>query len=313
MCLAHERSAMMTSTFDRRAGRSPGLGFQVATCLLTLALVAVAAPSSAGTDHRQGSWNPVASEKLIKLPGSYLKKAIENDFSNSGLAAALRDAEISMGLKAQTLADLQGAIDQADGELKVDLQHQFLAEKRDYLELVGRHQDLRREQMTTKMRLYERLLGKLSQDDAAMTPARRALVEKQDEARRRFESSISKVDMKLFSTPMISESKYTVDYAKNVVAIERLVQAIQAHPMNAQSEINGRAVTKQEFLRQAVADTQAELAIVDQEETVLGYMAKLIALDALALTEAVADVDGEPENEDQTVGLAAAVDYFIPQ
>jgi hypothetical protein len=278
-----------------------------------LALLLVAAPTSAGTDPRHGSWNPVASEKLIKLPGSYLKKAIENDFSNSDLAAAIRNVEISLGLKTQTLADLQSAIDQADGELKVDLQHQYLAEKRDYLELVGQHQDLRREQMTTKMRLFERLLGKISQDDAAMTPARRVLVEKQDDARRRFESSISKVDMKLFSTPMISESKYAVEYSKNVMAVERLVQAIKAHPMNAQSEINGRAVTKQEFLRQAVADTQAELAIVDQEETILGYMAKLIALDALALTEAITDGDGNSDDETQTSGLAAAVDYFIPQ
>ena len=304
---------MMTRTLDRRTGRRPGLGIRVATCLLTLALLADATPSSAATEPRHGPWNPVASEKLIKLPGSYLKKAIENDFSNSGLAAALRDTEISMGLKSQTLADLQSAIDQADGELKVDLQHQFLAEKRDYLELVGQHQDLRREQMATKMRLYEKLLGKLSRDNAAMTPARQALVEKQDDAKRRFENSISKVDMKLFSTPMISESKYAVEYSKNVVAVERLVQAIKAHPMNAQSEINGRAVTKQEFLRQAVADTQAELAIVDQEETILGYMAKLIALDALALTEAVADGDGELADEKQTSNLASAVDYFIPQ
>jgi hypothetical protein len=279
-----------------------------------LALLALAAPSSAGTDPGQRSWNPVASEKLIKLPGSYLKKAIENDFSNSGLAAALRDVETSMDLKTQTLADLQNAIDQADGELKIDLQHQFLAEKRDYLELVGHHQDLRREQMTTRMRLYDRLLGKLGQDSAAMTPARRELVEKQDEAKRRFENSISKVDIKLFSTPMISESKYALEYSKNVVAVERLVQAIKAHPMNAQSEINGRAVTKQEFLRQAVADTQAELSIVDQEETILGYMAKLIALDALALSEAVAE-PGEvaAAGEAQAGDLASAVDYFIPQ
>ncbi len=303
----------MTNPLHGRARQRSDSGQQLAACLLALALVAAAAPASADTDPRQGSWNPVASEKLIKLPGSYLKKAIENDFSNSGLAAAIKDAEVSLGLKAQTLADLQGAIDQAEGDLKVDLQHQFLAEKRDYLELVGQHQDLRREQMTTKVRLYERLLDKLSRDDAEMTPARRALVEKQNEARRRFENSISKVDMKLFSTPVVSESKYAVEYAKNVVAVERLVQAIQAHPMNAQSEINGRAVTKQEFLRQAMADTQAELAIVDQEETILGYMAKLIALDALALTEAVAEDGGQWADEGQTNGLAAAVDYFVPQ
>ena len=162
------------------------------------------------------------------------------------------------------------------------------------------------------MRLYERLLGKLGRDNATMTPVRRALVEKQDEAKRRFETSISKVDMKMFATPMISESEYAVEYSKNVVAIERLVQAIKAHPMNAQSEINGRAVTKQEYLRQAVADTQAELSIVDQEETILGYMAKLIALDALALTEAVAGGDGDSDGEAQTGDIAIAVDYFVP-
>ena len=305
----------MTRTNDRCAGRRPGLGFQITICLLALALPAAAPPSAAGTDAHHGSWNPVASEKLTKLPGSYLKKAIENDFSNSGLAAAIREVETSMGLKTQTLADLQGAIEQSSGELKIDLQHQFLAEKREFLELVGRHQDLRREQMTTKMRLYERLLGKISRDDATMTPMRRALVEKQEQAKRRFENSISKVDMKLFGTPMITESKYAVEYSKNVVAVERLVQAIKAHPMNAQSEINGRAVTKQEFLRQAVADSQAELAVVDQEETILGYMAKLIALDALALTEAVAGDGNEldADDETQTSDLAIAVDYFVPQ
>ena len=303
----------MTRTPDSCAGRKSVLGFQTATCLLALALVAPAAPSSAGTDPQHGSWNPVASEKLIKLPGSYLKKAIENDFSSSGLAAAIRDVEVSMGLKTQTLADLRNAIDQADGELKVDLQHQFLAEKREYIQLVGQHQDLQREQLNTKLLLFERLLGKLKRDNAAMTPARRALVEKQDEAKRRFESSISKVDLKLFGTPMISESRYAIEYSKNVVAIERLVQAIKAHPMNAQSEINGRAVTKQEFLRQAVADTQSELSIVDQEETILGYMAKLIALDALALTEAIADGDDELDGETESNDIAIAVDYFIPQ
>ena len=303
----------MTRTCTRRADRGPRLGPRVATCLLALALSAAAAPASAGTDPRQGTWNPVASEKLIKLPGSYLKKAIENDFSNSSLAAAIQDVEVSMGLKAQTLTDLQGAIDQANGDLKVDLRHQFLAEKREYLELVAQHQDLRREQLDTKMSLYERLLGKLKRDDGAMTPARKELVEKQEEARRRFENSVAKVDLKLFSTPMISESKYAIEYSKNVMAIERLVQAIQTHPMNAQSQIDGQAVTKQEFLRQMVADTQAELSIVDQEETILGYMAKLISLDALALTEAVTDENGVLDEEPETNGLAAAVNYFVPQ
>jgi hypothetical protein len=43
-------------------------------------------------------------------------------------------------------------------------------------------------------------------------------------------------------------------------------------------------------------------------------MAKLIALDALALTEAVAggDGDGDSDGEAQTGDIAIAVDYFVP-
>ena len=35
--------------------------------------------------------------------------------------------------------------------------------------------------------------------------------------------------------------------------------------------------------------TESELAILDQEENILGYMAKLIALDAMALSEGLTD------------------------
>ncbi len=303
----------MTKTLRERENRSDRVGLPVAAGLLALTLLAAPAPASAGTDPLQSGWNPVASEKLIKLPGNYLKKAIENDFSNSGLAAALQDTEIAMNLKAQTLTDLQGAIDKASGDVRVDLRHQFLAEKRAYLELVAQHQEFRRDQLETKMRLYDRLLGKLRREKGTMSPERRALVDKQEEARRRFETSVAKVDMKLFSTPMIGQSKYAAEYSKNVMAIERLVQAIQSHPMSDQNKIDGRAVTKQEFLRQMVAETQADLALVDQEETILGYMAKLIALDAMALTEAVATGDDSFLEPEEPSGLAAAINYFIPE
>ena len=63
-----------------------------------------------------------------------------------------------------------------------------------------------------------------------------------DQARERLEGTISQVDIKIFNSPMVSQSKYSKEYAKNVLAIERLVQAIKAHPMNEGSEIDGRAV-----------------------------------------------------------------------
>ena len=299
----------MTPTPSSRAATFPGRALALGA-LLTLA---TAAPALARADHQAPTWNPVASERLIKLPGSYLKKAVENDFRGSGLAASLRDTESLIGLKAETLADLKGAIDQADGELKIELQHQFLAEKRAYLELVGRQQDSRRRQMNTRLRLYDKLLGKLNRRDAAMTPARQALIEKQVAAKQRLERSVSKVDMTMFSRPMTGQSKYSQEYAENVVAIERLVQSIGVHPLNGDSQIDGRPVTKQEYLYRLAAETEAELQIIDQEETILGYMAKLIALDALALTEALSDTAFDADDESREVGLTAAVDFFISE
>ena len=305
----------MTKTMTARTTPATRRRTALLAGVVALAVLTTAVPAAANTDVGAANWNPVSSERLIKLPGAYLKRAIENDFAGSGLAASIRDTQSLISLKTQTLADLQNAIDQADGELKVELQHQFLAEKRDYLELVGQHQDLRHKQMTTKQRLFERLLGKLDREQRAMTPERQALVEKQVDARRRMEGSISQVDLKIFNTPMTSQSKYAQEYAKNVVAIERLVQAIQAHPMNAGSHIDGRPVTKKEYLRQLVAETEAELQVIDQEETILGYMAKLVALDAMALSDLLAETASVSEfGEDfDDSGLDAAVDYFIAQ
>ena len=302
----------MIRTFLKTCGKSPLLHITVTT-LLTLGLLAVLSQSLASTQPDAAVWNPVASERLIKLPGSYLKKAVENDFASSRLAASLRDTENLMALKTQTLTDLQLAIDDAEGDLKTELSHQFLAEKRDYLELVGQHQDLRRQQANTKMRLYEKLLNKLGREEAAMTPERQALVESQEDARRRLRRSISKVDLKLFSTPMTGQSKYAREHAKNVVAIERLLAAIKTHPMSADSQVNGQPVTKQEYLRLLVGETQSELAIIEQEETILGYMAKLVSLDAMALSDLLtAGGEDSPQEETEAVGITAAVEFFVP-
>ena len=127
------------------------------------------------------------------------------------------------------------------------------------------------------------------------------------------ESAVAKVDLKIFDSPMTNQSRYAQEYAKNVVAIERLLQAINRHPMSAGAEINGQPVSKKEYLHQLLAESEAELQIIDQEETVLGYMAKLVALDALALNDLLTapPESDDPAFEGEGEGLASAVDYFI--
>ncbi len=260
------------------------------------------------------TWNPAASEQLIKLPPHYLKKSIDNDFSKSGLAAVLIEKEDQAGLKRQTLTDLQAASERAQGELRTELQHQFLAEKQAYIQIMNEHQDLRRRQAKTKIRLYEKLLRKMERNRGAMTPQRAQLVEKQNEARSRFETSRAAVDTKLFRSTMATESRYAQEYAKNLSAIENLVAAIRSHPMSATTEIDGQAVSKPEYLRRLVAEAEADLAVIDQEHTILGYMAKLVSLDALALSEnftETADVQDALMAAKPERGLTADVDFFV--
>lgn len=280
-------------------------------CVVAVSLM-TGSPAVARTPADDATWSPRASERLIKLPSNFLKKAIDQDYAKSSLAAAVRDTEETMALKTRTLEELRGAIEQAEGDLKVELRHQFLAEKRAYLDLVADHQSLRRKHARTKIRVYEQLLGKIRRDSSALTPQRAALIDKQTAAAARFENSIAKVDAKLFRSSLVTESKYAREYARNVAAIEQLVQAINAHPMNEQPKIDGAIVSREDFLRQLIADNEATIAVLDQEQSILGYMAKLVALDATALSESVEGggiVEAEAQTAESTI--TNAVDFFV--
>ncbi len=279
--------------------------------LLTKSALVLTVPSQARTPDP--SWNPTAVERLVKLPGAYLKKAVENDFAGSGLAATIRDTESLINLKKQTLSDVQAAIDQSDGNLRIELQHQFLTEKRAFIELVGKQQEMRRQQQETKVRIYERLLDRMERNDRALSPQTQALLVRQDEARTRLEGSISEVDLRVFNTPVVGQSKYAKEYASNVVAIEQLAEAVKAHPMNSQSDIDGQSATKKEYLRHLISEADAELQVIDQEESIVAYMAKLVALDAMALSEVLIGGDpfDDPMIDGDDGGIADSVDFFI--
>jgi len=283
----------------------PGL---VASVLVATAPgVSFAAPAA--------KWTPKASEQLIKLPGDFLKKAVENDYANSPLASAMSDSDERIHLKKSTLRDLQAAVERTEGDMKIELKHQLLAEKSDYIEQMKEHQKLRKHRAKIKIRLYEKLLRKLNRKQQAMTPARQRLADQQNQARQRMEQSASLIDTQLLKSSMAPESRYSKEYSRNLTAIENLVQAINAHPMNQQPEMDGQPISREAYLRQLIAGNEAELAIVDQEQAVLGYMAKLVSLDALALSEGLQgeydDDTIEMDNGENPNDIASAVDLFI--
>ena len=282
-----------------------------ALVLVLAAALPANATGSANTVGAQPNWRPTASEKLVKLPAGYLKKTLDYDFAQSELGQALKDLDIEIGLKTQTLGDLQAATERADGDLLTELRHQFLAEKRAYLDLVERKHDLKRKHLKTKVRLMEKVLDRMGRRRGGMTKARVALVGKQEAARQRFKASLDGVDVKVMNISAVPESRYAKEYAKNLGAIERLVSAIERHSSASHTAADGQPLSKEDHIRQIIADGEAEIALLDQQDKILGYMAKLVALDAMALSEDVMDAEMSDSDVPSVDGVTTAVGFFV--
>lgn len=282
------------------------------TLMMGACLTALLCAAPLAAQAEAPKWQPKAAERLVKLPSTYLNKAIEQDFAGSDLAAAIGDLGGKIEGKARTLDDLRNASERAEGEVRTELTHQLLAEKQAYVKMMGERLDYKRRQLRIKVRLYERILDRVRHDQSPASGQRAVLIEDQKAARARFETVADEVDMAVFAEASATESKYSREYSSNRAALDKLADAVRGHRMNAQPEIDGRAVTKEEHLRQMIATAESELSLVDQEESILAYMAKLVALDAMALSEGLdemefaGDVDGP-----KPLSVATAVNHFI--
>lgn len=258
------------------------------------------------------SWKPQSSERLVKLPPSYLKKSIDHDFAQSELGAALQQAEEDIAAKGTTLGDLQRALETADGDVRTELRYQFLAEKRAYIDMMSARNKMRKNHLNIKKRLHDNMLGHLNAKNAPDTPQRQELLALQNKAFKRFESSVDQVDKRIFETHNTGQSRYAQQYSENMGAIEKLAGRINVHKMNtvAISE-DGVALSREEQIRRMAAEVQTEIAILEQEEMILGYMAKLVALDAMAMNEE--GMEAELADSDAGISLKPAqnVSYFM--
>ncbi len=286
-------------------------GLKAATPIIFAAVILMSSTVTARPSAGLPEWRPESSEKLVKLPATYLKKSIDSDFADSKLGLAIEENQEKSRLKLQSLKDLKMAVRDADGEVKTEIRHHLLAEKRSFIYIMSNKNEMRRKQLVTKLRLFERMLKKLGESDAQMTKSREKLVDKQEAAKKRFHASLSTVDVRLFENDAIPESKYSQKYAKNMTAIGKLVSRIGSHRMNSSINADGHLLTKEEYIRGLLAETQSEISILEQEETILGYMAKLVALDALVLSEEA--LDAVLINSDLPVnsGPAEAADFFL--
>ena len=258
-------------------------------------------------------WNPVSSEKLIRMPGNFLEKAMERSLATSPLGMELGSLNDQLHAQSGTLRELQEAVRSTD-EPSVELQHQFLEAKSQYLDVLEAQQGLRRRALEKRIKVYREAADRLRRDArAAHEPVARELVERQQEARARMEASAQRVDETMALIAREHDGDYAEDYRRNVAEIERLKAAIDGHEMHEGPRIDGETVTREAYLRHLIVQAEAEVGLLSQEETILGYMARLVALDARALeteiTLSVADANGS--TLPTTPRAADVTDFFV--
>lgn len=234
-------------------------------------------------------WQPIASERLIKLPAAVIAKALEQDFRESELAQELDGTDTSIGNIKSTLDTLTSSLAEAEGEARTGLQFEVLQTKSSYLDEMESYQQYRRQFVTTKLETYQKVLEEIQKQARLQNdPDVKALTQSQLASRQRLEANKALVTDDLFPAAMSETSRYSAEYDANMGKIKQLQAAIRQHDANRAAMVDGESVSRETFVRHLLAEAETDLALLDQEDEMLDYMARLVALDAQALQIQVA-------------------------
>lgn len=272
--------------------------------------------SLATTSVMAADWQPISSERLIKLPANIMERALEHDFQSSALASKIKHVDQRLEANQTDLATLQQAIKQVQGDEQVELRHQFLEQKSAYIDEMETRQTFRRDELKTRISVYQNLLNELQADARrAQEPVSNAVREQQKAARQRMESMAGRVDETLFEMALAPQSNYAQEYDANFQKIKQLQLAISQHALSRNQFDADEQLTRESYIRELLANAEADFSLLNQEDEMLGYMARLVAMDAQALQ--IELTYGGMDGADKQANIAAAkpanmVDFFVP-
>ncbi len=242
------------------------------------------------------NWEPISSDKLVKLPTKIIEKRLEQDFNDSPIAARKRDIAKQIDGKVHVVGELKDAIAMADEEAAKDLKFNFIRAKSEHLDLLQTFQQLRQQELKAKQSTYQEVLAKLrhkAQMPVSLTKAE--LIDAQNKANARMEKVLSRVDSVVSNSGYSEQSKYATEYNFNLKKLEQLKQAFSKRQGTLSPTINGVEVTSEEYVRQLLMNISTEQSLLDQEALMLSYMAQLVALDSQDLEyELSYGKDGKP-------------------
>ncbi len=242
-----------------------------------------------GNSVMANDWQPLSSERLIRLPAPVMAKALEQDFRNSDLATSLNVSNDSLGDIRNELTQLSKKLSRAEDREIIPARHDVLKKKSAYLDEMEKYQRYQRQAAETKIKIYEGLLKDLQRNRRrANDPVSREVRAAQLASRARMKANRKRVDDNLFPATVNADSRYAQEYEGNLSKIKQLQVAIRHHKSNNNATLDGEEVSREAFVRHLLAEAETDIALLDQEDEMLGYMARLVALDAQSLQMEVA-------------------------
>lgn len=246
-----------------------------------------------------GDWKPQIVEKMFILPPKQLDRVLNNDFRSSSLYLNLKSADKKIQNRYTQIEELNKSIHEFSGEEKIELRHQVIVEKKEYIKDLNERLNIKRKHLITKKRFFENIKRKvLSNNNNKGTN----YLTKFESSRNLALERSKKLDKKV-STIMLNNvsnnSKYFSEYQKTMIAMQKLENKIKDHPKFKENELLVSSKNKLEALNVYIDSLESELSVIDLKEKVLIKMAKLVALDAMKLSDDLQiDLSNNFENQD---------------
>ena len=259
--------------------------------LLNFALIKfflILGSSQAIANLSNGEWQPQIVEKMYILPPKQLDRVLNNDFRNSSLYLNLKTADDKIKSRYSKIDQLNKSIPQFKGDEQIELKHQVIVEKKEYITDMSERLKIKREHLLTKKRFFEKIKRKtLFQKGNQNFKAQSKFQASREKALKRSKKLDKKISNLLIGNNMSNNSKYFSEYQKTMSAMQQLETKIKSHPKFQENDLLLNPENKLESLNVFIDKLESELSVLALKEQVLTKMAKLVSLDAMELADSL--------------------------
>ena len=244
--------------------------------------------SQAIANLSNGEWQPQIVEKMYILPPKQLDRVLNNDFRNSSLYLNLKTADDKIKSRYSKIDQLNKSIPQFKGDEQIELKHQVIVEKKEYITDMSERLKIKREHLLTKKRFFEKIKRKtLFQKGNQNFKAKSKFQASREKALKRSKKLDKKISNLLIGNNMSNNSKYFSEYQKTMSAMQQLETKIKSHPKFQENDLLLNSENKLESLNVFIDKLESELSVLALKEQVLTKMAKLVSLDAMELADSL--------------------------